>query len=83
MRIRIHPHALLRMRERGATASQVRETVARGTASPAKFGRTRFRLTFAFGASWNGKRYARRQIDAYATKIRNGWLVVTVIVRYF
>ena len=83
MKIRIHPHAQQRMRERGATAKQVRETVLKGTAAPAKFGRTRFRRNFAFGRTWSGKRYARRPIDAFATKIRDGWLVVTVIVRYF
>ena len=82
MRISIHPHARLRMSERGATAAEVKETVARGASTPAKFGRTQFRLAFAFNAMWNGKRYATKQIDAFAAKIRNGWIVITIIVRY-
>ena len=83
MKIKIHPHARQRMRERGASASQVRETVLHGTSTPAKFERTRFRRTFAFNGIWNGRRYTRRQIDAFATRIRDGWLVITIIVRYF
>ena len=83
MTIRIHPHAAARMRERGATTDQVRETVRKGTRSAAKFGRTRFRHVFAFGRIWNGKHYARQQIDVFAATIPDGWLVVTVIVRYY
>ena len=83
MTVRIHPHALQRMRERGATAAQVRQTVVSGAFAAAKFGRTRFRHTFAFNAKWNGKRFARKQVDAFAAKIAGGWLVVIVIVKYF
>ena len=83
MNVRIHPHALQRMRERGATVTQVRQTVQTGRAAPAKFGRIRFRLTFAFNATWNRKRFARKQIDAFAARIRNGWIVITVIVKYY
>jgi len=83
MTVRIHPHATQRMRERGATAAEVRQTVELGHASPAKFGRTRFRRRFAFNARWDGKHFARKKIDAFAVKIAGGWLVVTVIVKYF
>ena len=83
MTVRIHPHSLLRMRERGATAAEVRQTVQQGTATPAKFGRTRFRHTFVFNARWNRRFFARKQIDAFSAKIAGGWLVVTVIVKYF
>ena len=83
MTIQIHRHALARMRERGATVAEVRQTVQLGKIAPANFGRSRFRRVFAFNASWNGKFYARKQIDAFAVKIQGGWLVVTVIVKYF
>ncbi len=83
MKILIHPHARQRMLERGATAAQVKH-VASGSPTPAKFGRTRFRLAMNFGGIWNGKHYARKQIDAFAAKIKGGgWLVVTMIVKYF
>ncbi len=83
MTIKIHPHAAQRMRERGATAAQVRQTVVQGTSSAAKFGRTKFSRVFAFGKKWNGKHYARQEIEAFAATIPEGWLVVTVIVKYF
>jgi hypothetical protein len=83
MKIRIHPHAAQRIRERGATAGQVRQTVTMGTRSPAKLGRTKFLRVFAFGRTWNGKWYPKQQIEAFATTIPDGWLVVTVIVKYF
>ena len=83
MIIRIHRHARQRMWERGATAKQIRQTIGAGRSVPAKFGRTRFTHVFSFNADWKGKRYARKQIEAFAAKIKDGWLVVTVIVKYF
>jgi hypothetical protein len=83
MIIRIHPHAQQRMRERGATAAQVRATVTNGRVIPANFGRTGFRHVFAFNAQWNQKYFASKQIDAFAAKIPSGWMVITVIVKYF
>jgi hypothetical protein len=83
MIVQIHPHARQRMRERGATADQVRRTILIGHSTPAKFGRTQFSQVFSFNASWNGKFYARKRIDAFAAKIPRGWIVITLIVRYF
>lgn len=71
------------MRERGATRAEVTDTVNSARPVPAKFGRFRFRKRFTFGSTWNGKRYAAKQIDVFAAKMSDGWLVVTVIVRYF
>ena len=71
------------MGERGAKLSEVKETVIKGASAPAKFGRTRFRRVFEFNGIWNGKYYARKQIDAFAVKMRYGWFVITTIVRYF
>jgi hypothetical protein len=68
MKIEIHPHARQRMRERGATVAHVREAVMKGTPSPAKYGRSIFTRTFPFGKTWNGKRYARQKIEAFAAK---------------
>ena len=47
-----------------------------------KHGRTGFRRNFSFGGEWNGKHYAVKQIEAYAVE-ENGWLVITVIVKFF
>jgi hypothetical protein len=71
------------MVERGAKISEIEATVRSGIQSPAKFGRTRFRRIFPYGGMWKGKYYARKQIDAFSARIRNGWLVLTIIVKYF
>ena len=49
---------------------------------PAKFGRTGFRRNFFFHGEWLGPRYATKQVEAYAVE-EDGWLVITVIVKYF
>jgi len=82
MNIRLHPHALARLAERGATEDEVAETVRIGERFPAKFGRTGFRRNFSFGGEWRGRRYSTRQVEAYAVE-EDGWLVITAIVRYF
>jgi hypothetical protein len=84
MRVRIHPHAAQRLRERGATAYEATRAVRTGTRSPAKFGRVEFVARFPFGKMWLGRKYATKQVHAIAA--RQGpdeWLVVTVIVKYF
>lgn len=80
--IRLHSHAKDRLEERGATESDVVDTVVSGERFPAKFARTGFRRNFPFDGEWNGKRYATKQIEAYAVE-EDGWLVITVIVKFF
>ena len=82
MNVCLHPHARTRLAERGATETEVIETVQSGESFPAKFGRTGFRRNFSFGGQWRGRQYATKQVEAYAVR-ENGWLVITVIVRYF
>jgi hypothetical protein len=82
VKVRIHPHARERMAERGATEAEVIATVDGGEQFPAKFGRTGFRRNFGFDGLWRGQRYNTKQVEAYAAA-ENGWLVITIIVRYF
>ena len=82
MDVVLHPHAHIRLVERGATEAEVLETVREGERFPAKFGRTGFRRNFAFGKMWRGHEYATKQVEAYAVE-EHGWLVITVIVRYY
>ena len=82
MNVRIHPHAAERMQERGATEEEVISTVETGERFPAKFGRAGFRRNFPFDGAWRGKTYNAKQIEAFAIE-ENGWLVITVIVKYF
>lgn len=83
MTIRLHTHARARLAERGATESEVLATVESGEQFPAKFGRTGFRRNFPFADEWRGRRYASKQVEAYAIREGDGWLVITVIVKYF
>jgi hypothetical protein len=82
MNVSLHPHARMRLAERGATEAEVIETVRRGECFPAKYGRTGFRRNFSFNGVWRGRRYAAKQVEAFAVE-EDGWLVITVIVRYY
>ena len=70
------------MQERGTTPDEVIDTVQTGERFPAKFNRTGFRRNFSFGAEWLGRTYASKQVEVYAVD-ENGWLVISVIVKYF
>lgn len=82
MKVRLHSHARDRLLERGATEEEVVATVERGERFAAKHGRTGFRCNFPFGGERNNRQYAAKQIEAYAIE-EDGWLVITVIVKFF
>ncbi len=81
--VKFHPHASERLSERGATEEEVIATVEEGESFPAKYGRTGFRRNFAFNGMRRGKHYRNKQIEAYAVKEKDIWIVITIIVRYF
>ena len=58
-------------------------TIEQGERFPAKFGRTGFRRNFSFGGVWRGRRYASKQVEAYAVQEGDAWLVITLVVKYF
>ena len=82
MNVRLHPHAKERAAERGATEAEVISAVAEGERFPAKYGRIGFRRNFPFDGEWQGRAYRTKQIEAYAVE-EDGWLVITVMVKYF
>ena len=83
MRVRFHAHARDRLGERGTTEEEVVLTVESGERFIARFGRVGFRRNVPFGGLWRGKRYGMRQIEAYAIRRYDGWLVISVVTRYF
>ena len=83
MKVKLHPHAQERLIERGATEAEVKLTVQEGETFPAKFGRTGFRKNFVFGKAWIDKVYSVKQLEVYAVKEEDTWLVITVITRFF
>ncbi len=82
MKVRLHPHAKERGVERGATKAEIIATVREGERFPAKYGRTGFRRNFSFDAEWQGRSYRTKQVEVYAVE-EDGWLVITVMVKYF
>lgn len=81
--VRLHPHAGERLLERGATEPEIITTVEEGETFPAKYGRTGFRRNFPFDGTWRGKPYTTKQIEVYAVKEGDDWLVISLITRYF
>ncbi len=82
MSVHIHPHALERMAERGASEDEVRQAVETGSVAPAKFGRSAFTKHFPFNNMWNGVAYGTKEIEVIAALREAEWIVITVIVRY-
>jgi hypothetical protein len=58
-------------------------TIESGERFPAKFGRTGFRRNFVLGGEWRGLKYSTKQVEAYALEEEGGWLVITVLVKFF
>jgi hypothetical protein len=83
VKVTLHPHAKERLTERGATEAEVIATVTEGEQFQAKFGRTGFRRNFVYQKQWRGRAYTTKQILAFSDQVADGWLVITVIVRYF
>ena len=83
MAVRFHPHAQERMRERGTTEDEVKNTIRQGEQFPAKFNRTGFRRNFLFDSKWRGKHYRTKQVETYAVREGADWVVITIITRYF
>ena len=83
MRVRFHVHARERLAERGTTEDEVLLTVQTGERFIARFGRVGFRRNVPFGQLWRGKCYRMKQIEAYAIRRYDGWMVISVVTRYF
>ncbi len=81
--MRLHPHARDRMIERGASENEIAAAIDGGERFPAKFGREGFRRNFQFDGLWRGRRYAMKQVEAFAIFEDGDWLVISVIVKYF
>lgn len=81
--VHFHPHALERLSERGATEEEVRATILAGECFPAKFDRIGFRRNFHFDSVWRDRHYAMKQVEAFAVREGEDWLVITVVTRYY
>ncbi len=68
--------------QRGASKSGVVATVNDGGQVQAKFKRHGFRRNFEYDSQWRGRFFATKQVEAIAVE-EDGWLVITVMVRFF
>jgi len=76
--IRLTAHAIEQCAERGATEAEVREAIERGVREPAKHRRFMSRLNFQYGAKWQDRFYAIKQVAPVAVEEQNEIVVVTV-----
>lgn len=83
MKVKFHSHARDRLAERGTSEEEVILTVETGERFEARFGRVGFRRNVPFDELWRGKRYRLKQIEAYVIRRYDGWLVISVVTRYF
>ncbi|MBF8248260.1 MAG: hypothetical protein HW374_1060 [Bacteroidetes bacterium] len=82
-RIRLTRHAQEQAAERGATESEVKEAVRKGSRQPAKLGREMCRYNFAFDRNWQGRHFAVQQVAPIIQEQRNEIVVITVYTFYF
>ena len=83
MAILIHPHALQRMDERGASEEEIQRAVESGLVLSAKFGRKKYGMTFPYGDDWREQFYEHKQLEVYGVDEGEDIIVVTVVVKYF
>lgn len=83
MAILIHPHALQRMQERGASEEEIQKAIESGRVLPAKFGRKIYRMMFPHGDYWRGQFFKHKQLEVYGVDEGEDIIVVTVVVKYF
>ena len=54
-----------------------------GSHFQAKFGRTGFRRNFSFESVWRNRHYAVKQVEAFAVRDGEDWLVITVVTHSY
>lgn len=81
--VRFSKHALEQMAERGATQTQVVETIRNGEIVPAKKGRLGYRKNFEYNQVWGKRKYANQQVLAIVVEENDALVVVTVYTFYF
>ncbi len=82
MKIQIIEHAKIRMADRGATESEVRETVRTGIPVKAKKGRKAKEKLFHFGKIWQGHSFLQKKLKVIYVEEGKALVVITVYVYY-
>jgi Domain of unknown function (DUF4258) len=82
-RIRLSKHAEEQAVERGATYSEIKEAIRKGSREPARHGRELCRYNFPFNRKWQGKYYPMKQVAPVIKEKANETVVITVYTFYF
>jgi hypothetical protein len=80
--IQIEPHTLQRAVERGASKSEIIETLENGTGLIGKKGRLGKTKVFSFREFRNGKYYEEKKLEVYFIVQNDTIITVTVYVFY-
>ena len=82
MKIQIEPHTLQRAIERGASESEIKETIETGTNILAGQGRLGKSKIYPFGSSRNNKFYEEKKVEVYFVVENETIITVTIYVFY-
>ncbi len=81
--IRLSGHARQQLWYRGTSEFEVEEAIRSESWASAELGRLECRKDFPFGAEWNGKMYATKQVRPIFVEEESEIVVVTVYTYYF
>lgn len=81
--IRLTKHANEQCLERGATESEVKHAIGKGSREPARKGRELCRYNFSFGQIWQGHFYTIKQVVPVIKEESDTIVVITVYTFYF
>lgn len=81
--VRLSAHAHEQCVERGTTEVEVILAVREGEREQAKRGRWMYRYNLPFDGTWQGRRYAIKQVAAVVAEEPDELVVVTVYTFYF
>ena len=82
MIIKVDPHTLARADERGATLTEINETINSGHSIKGKKGRLAKSEVFPFFEYRNGRYYEEKKLEVYYVIEENTIITVTVYVFY-
>jgi len=81
--IRLSQHAIEQSKFRGATDTEIRDTIFTTEWNSTKSDRWECRKNFEFNKEWNGKFYKIKQVRPIFTEKSDEIIVITVYVYYF
>ena len=80
--IRFDQHSLKRAKERGATRSEIIDTLESGYSIPAKYSRLGKGKVYDFRGKRKGKYYDQKKVEVYYQEENESIIVITIYVFY-